>query len=400
MTGKDTGPTSKRNRTCNASEQLNICREIFQSVIGSKRDSPEAWLQRFKDGITAYFKKHKNEVFSIINAVQDCAVFHEAYFEKYLMQQNIKVEREEQCQIHEVLVHALRLCPNYVPLYHIERNLNVIKNALEQVFKCYSDFGFLYQFFDAMHREPTDAAALEDCFKRLEFFLICGKHIFLRVDYRKYKPSNRGQSTRGQDENFSNLLEVDERDVRFIDIPIPSSRDHTPLFLACQSGNLRAATLLLRYGADPCAPGSRFTIEGQNYHKPVYEVVSRLNQNINWQLFACGQRQSAENATNCDVLRQEEQKFVDILRLLAASMTTIPIRFTLDTTTSLADTEPLARLHVRYRHLLQDVQVPRLSNLCRVNIRNQLQTLTSLPGGIDRLPLPKILRRFINFDPV
>ena len=331
----------------------------------------------------------------IINAVNDCVVFHGEYFDKYMM-----VNGEEQdalCQVHEVLEHVLKICPKFVPFYHIERNLIVLQDSLREVYRCHSDFGFIYDFLD-MTRPQMKGLEMQLAYQRMEFFLRCAKRLEFPVDFTIHTPDMKILASRARDDPSER--EVVVRHVYFIDVPMPSLRDHTPLFLACQAGNLRAVRMLLRFGADPDALGSRFCIEGNHFHKPLFEVVSRLNSNYGWQLETLARPRTDAMRQHYSELQAEEEQYLEVLRLLAAAVR-LPLRFTVDTGSRSDDTEEVSRLHMRYRNraeLHSDIMLPRLSKMCRWTILKQLRLTRNLPDGLHRLPLPKLLIRFLNLD--
>ncbi|XP_070138178.1 uncharacterized protein stops isoform X2 [Drosophila bipectinata] len=160
-----------------------------------------------------------------------------------------------------------------------------------------------------------------------------------------------------------------ERQLRFIDVPIESCGRSSPLRIALQANAPELLLILLRYGASPQPPDGGTSV-----------IIALLDKLI-------------ENGRNysCELIM--------CLKLLLRNVAMIEMPF-----------KPLlygARREMffeRYGRLLMDkiigkeqvYGVPTLRHLCRCGIRDVLRNHNQLPNGIDTLRLPKRLQRYID----
>ncbi|XP_017034172.1 uncharacterized protein stops isoform X1 [Drosophila kikkawai] len=160
-----------------------------------------------------------------------------------------------------------------------------------------------------------------------------------------------------------------ERQLRFIDVPIESCGKSSPLRIALQANAPEMLLILLRYGATPQPPDGGASV-----------IIALLDKLI-------------ENGRNYSY------ELVMCLKILLRNVTMIEMPF-----------KPLlyaARREMffeRYGRLLVDkiigkeqvYGVPTLRHLCRCTIRDILRQHHQLPNGIDTLRLPKRLQRYID----
>ncbi|EDW82984.2 uncharacterized protein Dwil_GK22556 [Drosophila willistoni] len=160
-----------------------------------------------------------------------------------------------------------------------------------------------------------------------------------------------------------------ERQLRFIDVPIESCGRSSPLRIALQASSPELLLILLRYGAAPQPPDGGASV-----------IISLLDKLI-------------ENGRNYSC------ELVLCLRILLRNVTMIEMPF-----------KPILyavrreMFFERYGRLLMDkiifneqvYGVPTLRHLCRCRIRDVLRQHNQLPNGIDTLRLPNRLQRYID----
>ncbi|XP_017874100.1 PREDICTED: uncharacterized protein LOC108621346 [Drosophila arizonae] len=160
-----------------------------------------------------------------------------------------------------------------------------------------------------------------------------------------------------------------ERQLRFIDVPIESCGRSSPLRIALQANAPELLLILLRYGAAPQPPDGGTSV--------IIALLDKLIEN--------GRNYSCE--------------LVLCLQILMRNVPMIEMPF-----------KPMVygtrreMFFERYGRLLMDkivgkeqvYGVPTLRHLCRCRIRDVLREHNQLPNGIDTLRLPKRLQRYID----
>ncbi|XP_002020380.2 uncharacterized protein LOC6595102 isoform X1 [Drosophila persimilis] len=161
----------------------------------------------------------------------------------------------------------------------------------------------------------------------------------------------------------------EERQLRFIDVPIESCGRSSPLRIALQANAPELLLILLRYGASPHPPDG-----GTSVILALLDKLIENGRNYSYELVLC-------------------------LKILLRNVAMIEMPF-----------KPLLygsrreMFFERYGRLLIDkiigkeqvYGVPTLRHLCRCCIRDVLREQNQLPNGIDTLRLPMRLQRYID----
>ena len=189
-------------------------------------------------------------------------------------------------------------------------------------------------------------------------------------------------------------------ELSFVDVPLTSAcRCSTPLMLACQSHNARAICLLLRHGARPMLPGVTTFFKGFNNQYPLYQITSELNATPHWKDHAADIDPSRLTTFHAQ-LDNRKDTCLAILHMFAQTMPRLPIRFTRSVSMLTGDNndECVFNLYREFEQYELPVGMPSLKHLCRVTIRDQISRYDVLPRGIGSLPLPKMIKTYIDLD--
>ncbi|XP_016998417.2 uncharacterized protein stops [Drosophila takahashii] len=160
-----------------------------------------------------------------------------------------------------------------------------------------------------------------------------------------------------------------ERQLRFIDVPIESCGKSSPLRIALQANAPELLLILLRYGAAPQPPDG-----GASVIIALLDKLIEDGRNYSFELVMC-------------------------LKILLRNVAMIEMPFK-----PLLYASRREMFFDRYGRLLMDriigkeqvYGVPSLRHLCRCCIRDVLREHNQLPNGIDTLRLPKRLQRYID----
>ncbi|XP_017122581.1 uncharacterized protein LOC108142952 isoform X1 [Drosophila elegans] len=160
-----------------------------------------------------------------------------------------------------------------------------------------------------------------------------------------------------------------ERQLRFIDVPIESCGKSSPLRIALQANAPELLLILLRYGAAPQPPDG-----GASVIIALLDKLIEDGRNYSFELVMC-------------------------LKILLRNVVMIEMPFK-----PLLYASRREMFFDRYGRLLMDkiigkeqvYGVPSLRHLCRCCIRDVLREHNQLPNGIDTLRLPKRLQRYID----
>ncbi|XP_039495918.1 uncharacterized protein LOC120454579 isoform X1 [Drosophila santomea] len=160
-----------------------------------------------------------------------------------------------------------------------------------------------------------------------------------------------------------------ERQLRFIDVPIESCGKSSPLRIALQANAPELLLILLRYGAAPQPPDG-----GASVIIALLDKLIEDGRNYSFELVMC-------------------------LKILLRNVAMIEMPFK-----PLLYASRREMFFDRYGRLLMDkiigkeqvYGVPSLRHLCRCCIRDVLRMHNQLPNGIDTLRLPKRLQRYID----
>ncbi|XP_060645794.1 uncharacterized protein LOC132784288 [Drosophila nasuta] len=160
-----------------------------------------------------------------------------------------------------------------------------------------------------------------------------------------------------------------ERQLRFIDVPIESCGCSSPLRIALQANAPELLLILLRYGAAPQPPDG-----GTSVIIALLDKLIENGRNYSYELVLC-------------------------LKILLRNVAMIEMPFK-----PIVYASRREMFFERYGRLLMDkiigkeqvYGVPTLRHLCRCRIRDILREHNQLPNGIDTLRLPKRLQRYID----
>lgn len=170
-----------------------------------------------------------------------------------------------------------------------------------------------------------------------------------------------------------------DKSYRFIDVPLESCGKASPLRVVIQMGASEMLMILLRFGA-------KITVDNASTN-PVETILDRLN----------------------DFNRKYPYEIVSCLKLILRTIPTIIL--TIDKKLHEYLTLPLDYNYQRkiviekYEDLLEDHLIPssrcglrpvELKHLCRCVIREALWKNYQLPFGIQNLPLPESLRKYLD----
>ncbi|SPP80829.1 uncharacterized protein LOC117583035 isoform X3 [Drosophila guanche] len=161
----------------------------------------------------------------------------------------------------------------------------------------------------------------------------------------------------------------EERQLRFIDVPIESCGRSSPLRIALQANAPELLLILLRYGASPHPPDG-----GTSVILALLDKLIENGRNYSYELVLC-------------------------LKILLRNVAMIEMPFK-----PLLYASRREMFFERYGRLLIDkiigkeqvYGVPSLRHLCRCCIRDVLREHNQLPNGIDTLRLPMRLQRYID----
>ncbi|XP_030564023.1 uncharacterized protein LOC115764883 isoform X1 [Drosophila novamexicana] len=160
-----------------------------------------------------------------------------------------------------------------------------------------------------------------------------------------------------------------ERQLRFIDVPIESCGRSSPLRIALQANAPELLLILLRYGAAPQPPDG-----GTSVIIALLDKLIENGRNYSYDLVLC-------------------------LKILLRNVSMIEMPFK-----PIVYASRREMFFERYGRLLMDkiigkeqvYGVPTLRHLCRCRVRDILREHNQLPNGIDTLRLPKRLQRYID----
>ena len=185
--------------------------------------------------------------------------------------------------------------------------------------------------------------------------------------------------------------------VDMVNCPVLNSRGSTPLLLACHSLEPKSVLLLLRYGADPLRPGQLHHIIGLQFQHPLYVLVTKLNASVFWR----NHNRHMEQEVHERFLSRQNEQDTNLrlcLQYLSRAMTSLPIT-TKPPTSPPSSSKALFQLHKYFEDLLpknRTSEPAELSQWCRWTIRQMLQKCGHLPAGIESLPLPNVLKQYVD----
>lgn len=167
---------------------------------------------------------------------------------------------------------------------------------------------------------------------------------------------------------------------RFLDVPMESYGQVLPLRVAIQNGAPDILLIMLRYGAIAVADKSSPT--------PIENLLTRLNES-----------EPEDPALPCNY----PQDLLTCLRFLLRAIPTVTVK----TPEHIANQSGVLQLplHEQYPNLVErsivppersGVNPPELQHLCRCRIRELLFENWALPGGIQTLDVPPVLRNYLD----
>lgn len=168
---------------------------------------------------------------------------------------------------------------------------------------------------------------------------------------------------------------IDGKPYRFIDVPLESCGKASPVRVVIQMGNAEMLMILLRFGAK--------IVNDRSSSNPIETVLDRL----------------------CEFNRKYPYEIISCLRLILRSVSTIFL--TVKEEKIFAPDYNYQRKYVleKYGDILEDHLIPttrcglrpaELKHLCRCKLRDVLWTNFQLPFGIQRLPLPETLKKYLD----
>ncbi|XP_074644532.1 uncharacterized protein LOC141901285 [Tubulanus polymorphus] len=196
--------------------------------------------------------------------------------------------------------------------------------------------------------------------------------------------------------------------VALIDSPLNSCRGSTPILLACHSCSPEAVQLLLRYGCkampvEANGPGLVQPDINTRHFQPIYQVTSKLNALVFWRSRnVFDHLTEEENDELQNQLQKRESVLVDILKLFGAAVRKLPVKIAAgDSLVSTQSTSLMFYLNPYYAKypdlvLMCSPGPSPLVHLCRCAIRETMRECETLPSGINKLPLPKMIQKYLD----
>lgn len=186
--------------------------------------------------------------------------------------------------------------------------------------------------------------------------------------------------------------------VCFADFPLENYLfgNMTPLGLACLVAHPQAVLLLLRYGASALHPHHTVTSPHENWCQPLYILVNQMNLRDSDD-FATGMASTAEGQrTVRQISACRTQRLIQCLDYLSRSTPSLPMKITNEASLS---SHSIIALRERFADNLPSRCSDRpseLQHLCRCRIRRVLQESRRLPHALQELPLPQIIRDYLD----
>lgn len=183
-----------------------------------------------------------------------------------------------------------------------------------------------------------------------------------------------------------------------------------PLQAAIQKKDPSLVLCLLKYGADPLQVTKvHFDNDVMQYTSPAKQIIDDLNS-----LFALKNSGFILNPHTRKQLAKTEEKAWTILRYIRRTVSVIPLTSSTHIVTCSEgednDTEeekceiPLYSVHPKIADII-DMDFFKLASLqqsCRCAIRGQLKNnfskVSNVPKGIELLPLPQVLKSYLNLE--
>ncbi len=223
----------------------------------------------------------------------------------------------------------------------------------------------------------------------LEYFLDVGHDLTVRVQFSELDLTQQELP-----------VHTFNSDVRFVDAPLPAARGSTPLLLACHSINPAAVLLLLRYGADPLRSGQVHRVIGIQFQHPLYVLLTKLNASVFW----LSHHQHLDMPLREQFFKTHDRQVEDIRQCLcyfSRAVAQLPIGLAGDGSTIRDNLGKVFYLHPKQADAVPSTRTsdpPELCHWSRCLIRNHLQqhSRLSLPSSIQKLPLPDLLKRYVD----
>ena len=331
----------------------------------------------------------------IVRIVNDAIQFHEKWrcatvgpgYSSY----------RSKCVVHSVLIIGAHFCQRY----NILEVPQLIRDILKTSYACEGGFDRFLCFLDPLIFPfevdpilyPTSAMGGANSTKHLEvleYFLSASQGIRETVDFSEFDVEREGAP-------FS----VHSEEVGMVEVPVTMCRGSTPLLLACHSICSSAVLLLLRYGANPLRPGQVQYIVGMQFQLPIYVIVTKLNASVFWSTHnqhldpTVREQFMARQKVNDRELKQCIRYFCRVLPRLPVQISNHVI-----TDASIRDSSRF-QLNPRYADLIPDERrgtAAELTHLCRCVIRDHLKSSGHLPSGINQLPLPSLIKEYLDLQ--
>ncbi len=308
------------------------------------------------------------------------------------------------CSVHSVILIAAHICQKF----NLNDDHQLIAKVLTDSYQCDSGFEPFFSFLDPLvfpfevdsiifpfTSNPSVAGIItKRHLQVLEFFLQHSPSVSVPVEYSEF---NLGLPR--------NPLHTFTAHASFVEAPIPSCRGSTPLLLACHSMCPDAVLLLFRYGANAERAGQVNRIVGLQFQHPLYVIVSKLNASVFWRTH----NRHLDPTIRDQFLSRQEKHDVSLklcLNYFCRAMPHLPI--TVGEPSGDSDSGDLARpqpliLHSSYRDLVPERRYKspaELAHLSRCRIRQILiqRACLNLPEAIHRLPVPSLIKGFLDLE--
>ena len=218
---------------------------------------------------------------------------------------------------------------------------------------------------------------------------------------------NNGRDVRS--EGLGYLLGLPESHVRFTELPIKHRYfGHvTPLTLASLTGHPKGVLLLVRYGASPLYPTNQIPIRDSlrsPWFHPLHSLLNQLNLRavdgeIQHLSLSDQDHLPFTSSRGISVTQVRQRKLLICLLYMLRVVPHPPVRIAHENQQVTREMKNgIGMLKSVYTKWIEQPfdMAPSLQHLCRCSIREAIKEAQQLPHGIQKLPVPEIVKNYLD----